>query len=200
MTHPRRLLIATMLVSALVASATACTPDDPQPTPTPTATSPAPTPTTTPTPTPDAQQQLIDEAKATYERYIEDRNEVEQASMAGWEERILPYLGTPELAAERRSYYEQAIQQGLRQTGEQVIASLTVTNFASDPSGSGFEQITLEACLDNGGVDIVTPEGQSVLLPGYPTRLITEAVLQRQGNENATWALSSESTKEDRPC
>ncbi|GIG29272.1 hypothetical protein [Cellulomonas marina] len=200
MTHPRRLLVATVIAGALVAGTTACTPDDRKPTPTATTTTaptPSPTPTPTPTPTLDPVQEQIGEARAAYEHYNAVDNAVQQAGMAGWQDQVIPLVGG-DYREVLVNYYTQASQQGLRQTGETAIASLTVTEHIPDPSGGGGEQVRMEACLDTSDSDIVNPEGASVTQPGFPDRLITAVLMQRQAD--GRWTVNAAETLQDRPC
>jgi len=197
MTRPRHLIAAAILCTALVATtAAACTPDDPTPSPTTSSTStPTTTPTPTPTPTLSEKDQNIADAKAAYELYVATRNVVEQGGMTNWREQILPLVGG-DLRAQKVSFYEQAVEQQLRQTGATTIAALTATGYT--PSTVGNDQVTLEVCNDNSGVDLVDPSGKSVLQPGFPPRLTSIVVMQHQGGER--WTVNSASADVDRPC
>ncbi|WP_298462087.1 hypothetical protein [uncultured Cellulomonas sp.] len=191
------------LVALLTAGAlTACTPDTTPPTTTPTSTTtPSQTPTPSPTPTVDpaeaAKQANIDAAIAAYEAHIDAVNRVGQAGMVGWETDVLPAIGSSDLREEIVSLYTQLSEQGVRQTGEREIASLTVTDYVEDPTGAGHEQVRLDVCLDNSGVDEVDAQGKSILLAGYPPRLITSVLMQRQVD---FWTISEMVTQEGQQC
>ncbi|HZL80515.1 MAG TPA: hypothetical protein VFC06_01005, partial [Demequina sp.] len=178
--------------AALVTTTAACTHNDPTPSPaTTTATStPTPTPTPTPTLTLSAEQQQIEDAKAAYKTYRSTTNEVEQAGMADWRERILPLVGG-DMREKKVSFYEQAEQQGLRQTGEIAIAGMTVI-------ASTDRTVTLEVCHDNTGADLVNPAGESVLLAGYASRLISTIEMFQQ--DDGRWTVNSGEADEERPC
>lgn len=194
MTHPRRLLVATVIAGALVAGATACTPDDPEPTPTPSATTPSatPTPTASPTPTLDAQQQRIEDAKAAYLAYTAAVNQVMQtAGATGWMETVVAPYVSGDLRPRLVSYYGQVSAQQLRQTGETKVASLEATESVE-------QRVVLEACLDNSGIDVVDPSGKSVLLEGFPDRLITVETMRQQ--DDGRWTLVASETDQARPC
>jgi type V secretory pathway adhesin AidA len=192
MTQPRNLIAAAILCAALVATTAACTPDDPTPSPTATTATPTPTPTPTPTRTPtvDARQQRIEDAKAAYVAYTAAVNDVMQNSGAGATEKIIAPYVSGDLRPRLVSYYQQVVDQGLRQTGATKIASLEVV------SDDG--TIVLDACLDNSGVDVVDPTGKSVLLPGFPSRLVTVETLRQQ--DDGRWTLVRSETDQARPC
>lgn len=178
-----------------------CTSGDPDPTPTPTVTSPSPTqspdPTPTASPTLDTQQQHIEEAKASYTTYISVSSEVEQAGMTDWQSKVMP-LVSGELRDIVQNFYEQASEQGLRQVGEPKIASMNVVEYVEDPTGAGFEQVRMEVCLDNSEVDVVDPAGNSVLLEGYPDRLLHDVLMQRQNS--GRWTVTRNTTLEGQTC
>lgn len=193
--------IAAALLIALGIFLVACTGgDDPDPTPTtptPTETTPEPTPTE---PTPEdsaeaARQEAIDAAKARYTEFIAIRNEVDQAGGAGGYEAIVGFLGTPDLMQTYEAIYTQWSEQGLRQTGERKVASVEVTDFQGDPTVEGQTlAATLKVCLDNTGVDVVDPSGKSVLLEGYPPRLIQDVQMQTQ--EDGRWTITKNENTE----
>lgn len=200
MTRPRHPIATAIVCAALVTTTAACTHNDPTPSPaTTTATStPTPTPTPTPTLTLSAEQQQIEDAKATYVDYVEAINTVAIAGMSDWMEKVVaPYLAGDE-REKRVSYYTQASEQGLRQTGEMTVASLTVTEYTPNPAGDFHETLTFEVCLDNSAVDVVDPAGTSVLLEGFPDRLITVETMRRQ--EDGRWTLIASNTDQARPC
>lgn len=195
--------IAAALLIALGIFLVACTGgDDPDPTPppspTPTETTPEPTPTET---TPDdpveaARQEAIDAAKARYTDFIAVRNEVDQAGGAGGYEAVLPFLGTPDLMQTYESIYAQWAEQQLRQTGERSVAAIKVTDLQGDPTAGQILIADLEICLDNTGVDVVNPAGESVLLEGYPARLLQDVRMQTQ--EDGRWTIiKNENTEQE---
>lgn len=192
--------IALLVIVAGAAGCTGNTGEDPTPSPT---TSVTPTPTATPTPTPTedpaeaAKQQNIDDAKAAYENFIAVTNRVEANAMAGWQDEVMPLLGSGELRSERQSFYEQAATQGLRQVGDTKISSMTVTEYVPDPNGLNHEQVRLDVCLDNSETDVVNPAGESVLLEGFPARLVIAVLMQRQ--DDGRWTVNEDTTTE-RTC
>ena len=197
MTRARHLIATAVICAALVTTAAACTPEDPTPTPTATTSTPSSTPTPTPTPTPTLSEkdQNIADAKAAYETYVATRNAVEQAGMADWRAKILPLVGG-DLRMQKINFYDQAAEQGLRQTGATTIASITVTDYAA--SDQGTDQVTLEVCNDNSSVDLVDPNGASVLQPGFPPRLISTVLMQHQSD--GRWTVNTATADVDRTC
>ncbi len=192
--------IAAALLIALGIFLVACTGgDDPDPTPTtptPTETTPEPTPTeTTPEdPAEAARQEAIDAAKERYTDFIATISKANQASGAGGYEALLPFLGTPELMQMYETVYAQWTEQGLRQTGDTKIASITVTDLQGDPTAGQILIADLEVCLDNTGVDIVNPAGESVTLEGYPDRILQDVQMQTQ--EDGRWTIIKDDATE----
>ena len=191
--RPRHLIATAIICAALVTTAAACTPDDPAPTPTPTtSTTPTSTPTPTPTPTPTLSEkdQNIADAKAAYLLYTAAFNEVMKASGAGWMEKVIAPYVSGDLRPRLVNYFQQVADQGLQQTGDKKVASLEVV------SADG--TVVLDACLDNSGVDVFDKSGKSVILEGFPDRLITVETVRRQ--DDGRWTLVDSQTDQDRPC
>ena len=198
----RRILAASIGLTLATGLLAACTTGGDDPTPSPTATKSSPTPTETETtpadPVEAAKQANIDAAKARYTDYIATINAIATDGMTDGYNRILDFLGTPDMMNERASYYAQASEQGLRQTGEIKIASVTVTEYNGDPTVAGqTQQLRMDVCLDNSGVDIVRPDGTSALLPGYPPRLIQNVLMQTQ--QDGRWTVN-ESLNTETEC
>lgn len=206
----------TAVVGALVAAGAiaACSsifgPPLTSPNSTPTATvepspssDPSAAPEPSPTPTVDPAQALQDQntadAIAAFEAHIAAADRVGQAGMVGWETEVLSTIGSGELREETVSLYTQLIEQGVRQTGDTEISSIVVTDYVADPTGAGHEQVRLDACLDISKAEMVNSGGESVLLEGFPTRLITTVLMQHQG-PGGYWTVNESVTDQERPC
>jgi len=193
--------IAAALLIALGVFLVACTGgDDPDPkptTPAPTETTPEPTPTE---PTPEdpakaARQEAIDAAQARYAEFIATSNEVNKAGGAGGYDALIMFLGTPELMQMYETVYAQWTEQGLRQTGDTKIAASKVTDLQGDPAARQTLIADLEVCLDNTGVEIVNPAGESVTLEDYPDRVLQRVQMQTQ--DDGRWTVVKDEPTEE---
>lgn len=195
----RRILAASIGLTLATGLLAACTTGGDHPTPSPTTTKSSPTPTETETtpadPVEAAKQANIDAAKARYVEFVATTNTIDQAGGINGYEQVQDFLGTPEMMTERQSFYSQFAEKGLKQTGETKVASLTVTEYIGDPTVAGqTQQVRIDVCLDNGGVDVVRPDGTSALLPGYPTRLIQNVFMQTQ--QDGRWTINENTNTE----
>lgn len=186
----------------LVAS---CSPSEvPTPTPTAVETTASPTPTETPTPTPtltptpvDPQTVNIAAAKQTVLDYTAAINSVYANGYATWSTTLPVFWGTPEVTDLGSAYFQQAADDGRRSEGELGADSLTVLLYVEDPTGGGHEQVRLEYCSDNSGVQTFSADG-AVMPKGTPPRHIFEVLLQRQSD--GRWTINEDIAHSDRIC
>lgn len=186
--------VAAVILTAAVACSGGGEPGSTTTSPTPTRSSTA-TPTSSPVPspseTPDATQLRIDDAKATYTEYTAAFNKAQQAGGGTWMEDVVAPFTSGDMRPRMVSYFEQFVAQGLRQTGASRIAALTAVEATE-------QTVVLEACLDNTDVDVVDPNGASVMLEGFPARLITVETLRVQAD--GRWTLVDSKTDQERQC
>lgn len=158
----RMLCLATGAVAVVALALVGCGAD---PTPTTSATSASPSGTPSPTPTLSEGQREAAGAVVEYYRvlnaigtdYDVDLNDVRNVAAGDLADQLsLDYLHMR--GAERI------------QTGESVIEVLSVSG--------GELPYTVRGCLDTSAVDIIDADGNSVLAPNMPTRLLKEFVIE----------------------
>lgn len=195
--------LATTTATALILLLAACSPTTEDPTPTPTETTATPTetatttePTTEPT-TEDAQAVNIEAAKQALLDYNTLANEVSAAGFGGWQDELIFYWGTPEIANPLAAYYRTAADAGQRTEGSSVVASMEVTEYVEDPTGAGHEQVRITYCLDNSAVTTYDSAG-APLPKSTPPRFEWDTLLQRQ--DSGRWTINEETPHVDRIC
>jgi hypothetical protein len=208
-THHRggRRTLRTVLVSALITTAVAgCSmfgSADPTPSPsTPAATTDAPTSSPEPSdPAEAAKQQNIDDARARYEEFLAIGSKHAKAGTSAFEELLNKgYLGDNEIQTSEQSYWEQFTKQKLKQVGDgEGVVSVQVLDYEGDTSKDGVlgHRVHMEVCLDNTGLDIVKPDGSSILQEGVSQKVIMDVLMQ--GQETGLWSVR-ESTGTGRSC
>lgn len=185
---------------------TACTPsDDPTPTSTSTSESPTPNPTETstseePTTEPsaeDPQAVNIEAARQSLLDYIAAVNEVGTEGYTTWQEKLVMYWGTPEIANSLGAYYQTSADAGERSEGDAVVVSLEATEYIEDPSGAGKEQVRLEYCADNSAVTTYDAAGNPIAKTA-PPRFTWSVLMQRQ--DVGPWTINERTPFVERIC
>ncbi|CAM3422336.1 hypothetical protein OCAE111667_09185 [Occultella aeris] len=141
----------------------ACDPADVNPTPTPTT---GTTQTTTPPTEPSTEPPLSyeDQQIAAAEAFVIDyyvvAADVAHNGFEGWQERIFPfYAGNLELWDVRSTGYQEDEAAGIHTEGATEVVSITATDWAADPTESGFDTVTFTMCLDSRSVVTFNEDG-----------------------------------------
>lgn len=147
----------------------------------PETTTSAPTRTATTAPIteepPDPRQVNTDNAVAAYQNYVEVQNSVAQDYFNGWQDKVMP-LVSGDHADWVHWYYTQAAAAGRHQVGANIVRSVTVTEYAEDPTGAEMERIVLRACVDSTDVQSLDTGGNNQLVPGTMGRFTTTITMQ----------------------
>lgn len=209
MTHHRiryRLTALTLAVSAGLAL-TACDPgEDPTPTPTTeTSTEPTTTDPSTEATTVDYQQSQIDAAREFIIDSYANIASVGQDGFTDWEARIFPYYSglsaDSELWQAISGTYEQYEAAGVRIEGGTEIVTATATDWNEDPTGSGFDTVTFELCLDSTSVAYFNDDGTentdySSPDHGYPA----EIEVMGQPDTDLGWSIMAQEADATATC
>jgi hypothetical protein len=155
----RQVVAATAGVFIATLFLTACSNPDSGPSLPPRQTSWAPVASATPTLS--AKDRDVVNAKKTYLASIAADNQVEQAGMVGWEEKVLPYLGGS-VRPIMGGFYHDALQKGWRQIGERKVASIAPVDYKDDLTTGGYSEVVLRVCIDRTGVSVVDGNGAPV--------------------------------------
>lgn len=199
----RQRFVATFATVTLALLAAGCT-GDPQPSATPT---PSPSPTVEAEPSPETsptldeaaqlKQDNIDAAKERLIAYYEEDSQVANDAYQDWE-RLQGFWGSPEVSDPLSSAYNLLREQGQYTEGASRVDSMTVTDYVEDPSGSGAEQVGIEACIDSSQVRTFSADGAKVDRGDTPERFKADFTLQHMG-EGEHWAISRFAATEQ-PC
>lgn len=191
-------LVAT--AALLLAAMTACADNrkDPEPSGSPTASSTAPS-------TPPSEQAIASEAASDLLRKFYDvRNQLRQNP-----DRALGPLDTVAISTElaaQQNLFKKEREEGLHQTGETEIAELTVQAVNldnSDPQTGKVPTVQIDVCFDVSGVDLIGPDGKSVVSPDRPdTGWIRYSVANYEwdSNPDSAWRVASSQDIERAPC
>lgn len=178
---------------------TACTPTD-EPSPTPSATTASPTESPSPTPTetitPDPQTANIEEARQTVVDYIAVVNTVAQNSYATWTD-LLPFWGAPAVTNPQSAVMQAEQADGSYMEGEVVLQNLTVVEYIADPTGTGYEQVRVDYCLDYSARTLHNADGSIMENQTLP-RFMWSGLLQHQGGER--WSFIELTAQRDVAC
>ncbi len=188
----------------MLAAMTACADNrkDPEPSGSPTASSTVPS--TAPS-TPPSDQAIASEAASELLRKFYDvRNQLRQNP-----ERALGPLDTVAISTElaaQQNLFKKEREEGLHQTGETEIAELTVQAVNldnSDPRSGKVPTVQIDVCFDVSGVDLIGPDGKSVVSPDRPdTGWIRYSVANYgwDSNPESGWRVASSQDIERAPC
>jgi hypothetical protein len=124
--------------------------------------------------------------------------EVANGGYEGWRHSLRSFWGTPTSWNAVTQVYERNRENGVRTEGAAEVVSMNAK--AYEPDDAGFDEVTLEACVDFAGVKTfdrggsVIPRDASV-----PTRYTFTYGLRNQGTDNE-WALIVEEPNLERSC
>ncbi|RHA39806.1 hypothetical protein D1825_11245 [Cellulomonas rhizosphaerae] len=180
-----------MLVCALAG----CTTSTPTPAATVPSTAPTPVRSATIDPAAAAQKQNVDDARAALATFNDLTNSTAQA---GYDAEPLSPMMTGELRPAVIVAYRDYAERKLKQTGTSTIDAVTMVKYEPGPAGAGKERVTLDACRDNSGIDVVTPDGKSAISDEGPDRFVVTYVAAHQ--EDDRWTFDSATPDRERAC
>lgn len=187
------------VVLAAVAACGGNSTDPPTTTPTSTPT----TATTSPSPTSPSDRAAAD-ATGVLRHYFVVLDDVRQDDSAPLAQLASVATSTQLTAEEHLITSERA--KGLRQTGVTKLGALTVQSVNldnSDPAAGKVPTVTIDACWDVSGADLVDQNGKSAVSPTRPARgwtRYTVANYHWTANPSAGWRISSSQDLKKTPC
>ncbi|GAB4087245.1 hypothetical protein GCM10028784_38750 [Myceligenerans cantabricum] len=157
-------------------------------------------PAGTPKPTTPAQIKAknIADAKARLEEYYATTASVANNGYEKWENRLQNFWGTRATRVAAGQVYDDFREQGVYTKGAAELVSVKASNYT--PATAGFEEITLDACLDFS--EVQTFDRRDKLIPrdaSAPTRYMFTYEMRNQGKSNE-WAFIAESPDQERTC
>ena len=161
---------------------------------------PSASPSASPSPTTPEQikQKNIADAKARLVEYYETTARVANGSYKGWREQLVPFWGSFALRDAMSTAYTQNAESGVYTTGSAEIESMGVRSYTE--AERGYEEVTLEVCVDFSDVRTFTAKGEPVeRQAGAPTRYILGYVMRHHGEEGV-WAVNGEERHVERAC
>jgi hypothetical protein len=176
------------------------------------AAAPAPVPSVAPSRTPDAsppaavqtpQDVAAAEATARYREYLRVSDEIGQNGYTS----SAPYDAVtvdPERTNVELAFRTIGRNEGARQIGDVVVASLEVTSVDLEVGPGSYPKVVLEACLDVSGVDVIDSTGKSLVTADRLDRSASTVTLYRYepgtpGAEAGGWYVF-ETTAAGEPC
>ncbi len=176
------------------------------------AAAPAPVPSVAPSSTPDAsppaavqtpQDVAAAEAKARYREYLRVSDEIGQNGYTS----SAPYDAVtvdPERTNVELAFRTIGRNEGARQIGDVVVASLEVTSVDLEVGPGSYPKVVLEACLDVSDVDVIDSTGKSLVTADRLDRSASTVTLHRYepgtpGAEAGGWYVF-ETTAASEPC
>lgn len=161
---------------------------------------PSTSPSASPSPTTPEQikQKNIADAKARLVEYHEATARVANNGYNGWEDELLPFWGRPQIWQPMSDLFEGYRRDGRYTTGAATVESMEVAGYRDDKSG--FEDVTLNACVDFSRVTNFDSKGREIeRAQGAPVRYILTYVMRHQGAEGA-WTVHQETPETERAC
>lgn len=155
----------------------------------------APGPSASPGPSVDPSQAAVAERAAEAERRyreylaIRERNHT-NGNGAFQELHDKGYLGHPDIWTSEELSDELIVTEKVRQVGQVQVRSIEVTGYDGDPLADDIfgHRVNLSVCLDHSDHDLVRADGESVVPPGQPDRVVMHLVMQ--GQEAGRWTVN----------
>lgn len=151
---------------------------------------------------PTAEDLAATAAQERYREYLRVRDEVGQGGFAS----TAPYdaIAVPPERTDRRIETLNSAKEGLRVIGTLKLTSLTTTSVDLNPGVGSYPTVTLQACVDVSGIDVVDRLGKSVVLPERVKRSKSTVTMNRyepgtEGAEAGGWYVY-EATSKAEPC
>jgi hypothetical protein len=119
--------------------------------------------------------------------------------------RLASVATSTQLTAEKHLITSER-EKGLRQTGVTKLDELTVQSVNldnSDPAAGKVPTVTIDACWDVSGADLVDQDGKSAVSPTRPARGWTRYTVANYDwatNPSAGWRISSSQDLKQAPC
>lgn len=160
-----------------------------------------PSPTASPSPTTPEQIRAknIADAKARLVEYYAATAQVANNAYKDWDEKLDPFWGHPDIWGPLSESYSELEIQGQYTTGAASVASLRLVKYAESAEG-GFEEVSLEACVDFGQVRTFSRSGGEVeRAEGAPKRYLFDYVMAHQG-VNSVWTVNEQIPHPERAC
>ena len=113
-----------------------------------------------------------------------------------------PYdaVTVPPERVDRQIEVVNSAQEKLRVIGNQELVSVTTTSVDLSPAPGSYPTVTLQACIDVSGVDVVDLSGKSVVLPERLERSRSTVTMNRyepgtEGAEAGGWYVYEATSK-----
>jgi hypothetical protein len=181
---------AALAAMALVAGLSGCVSGEPEAAPSvavsEVSASPSPSPVD---PAEAAKEERIAAAQEWYEGYVEiSTTYYKKGEDPFWELADNGYIGQ-EIKTTLQAYGKEFTEKKFKQVGDTVVASYSNAKYEGDPLNDDVtgHRVTMDACIDNTGMDVVKPDGSSTLNQDFPKKVIVTIVMQGQPAGN--WAL-----------
>jgi hypothetical protein len=160
----------------------------------------SPTPKASPKPTTPEQIKAknIADAKARLVEYYETTASVANNGYQDWESELLPFWGRPQIWQPMSDLFEGYRTDGRYTTGAATVESMELTEYRDDRSG--FEDVSLDACVDFSKVTNFDSNGEEVQrADGAPVRFVLAYVMRHQGIEGS-WTVHEETPETEQAC
>ena len=170
-------------------------------------TAPSPSPTATASQSPSATATLTenDRAKASAQALVHEYYDVLDAIRRDPEKGLAPLatVSAGEDLETWRSTFEQWKREGWTMTGTTVVSEVVVQSVSTGTGGGELPAAVVDVCVDVTGVDVVDPEGKSVVLAERPDRSWERLQISNADyatDADAGWRVVDGETLEQEPC
>jgi hypothetical protein len=141
----------------------------------------------------------IADAKARLVEYHETTAAVANNGYKDWNERLDPFWGHPDIWRPLATSYADLAAQGQYTTGAATVESMQLTKYADSAEG-GFEEVSLEACIDFSEVRTFTESGDEIQREaGAPNRYMFDYVMAHQGVDSV-WTVNEQAPHPEQAC
>ena len=131
------------------------------------------------------------EAEQRYREYLAIRERHHTDGSGAFQElHNKGYLGHPDIWTSEELDDELIVAEKVKQVGQVQIRSIEVTGYDGDPLADDIfgHRVNLAVCLDYSDHDLVRANGESVVPPGQPDRVVMHLVMQ--GQEAGRWTVN----------
>jgi hypothetical protein len=157
------------LIVVCVLCVTACTREVAMP-------SPSPVASASEAPLFASDEEALDAARTTYERFMEVSEAILSSGGAGAER--IDDLVVPEIAEREKASYLASAADGRTLTGRSSISAAVLQHFEPHASANG-RIVTIYVCVDFSDVDVLDRDGNSTVLASRPPRIPFEVSFKR---------------------
>ena len=160
---------------------------------------PSPTPTPKPTTPAQIKAKNIADAKARLVEYYATTATVANSGYKDWNKKLDPFWGHPDIWGPLSASYTDLADQGQYTTGAATVESLQAVKYAESAQG-GFEEVSLEACIDFSKVRTFGESGDEVRREaGAPKRYMFDYVMAHQGVDSV-WTVNEQVPHPEQAC